>query len=579
MSSLSHRIIHIWQHRHGFLLPVILFMLVASVLAVWHINRFVAHTQAALSYRYPLDGQEGTLLHAARVLRSGEPLYQPLLPHQVMAAPYPPVHYVLLAALEYLTNPEEIVFNVTQRPIFQPGRLLSLTASVSVALLLALTVQRLGGSRIIGAVAGSLWLAFPSVQLWSTRIKADPLALAFTTVGLLAIAGYFTTERPAVCQRRVTPALVIAAVAFALAFFTKQTLFAAPLATTLTLLLTGHRKRSEPDTAAQPWKRLYQHLAPGLTFGTLYTLLVVITWISLDVITRGQYSFHVWGLHPPAWWTYGRLRKYIDLLLPAWPLMLLTGVSVGLTIRNELRWLVTLTQYRRHPVGTMHQLWLSDNLSATFMFCASYGLLGTAALVTVGTAGSHHNHLLEPQLALTLAGCSVAGRSLAQLHANVALQRLGLGLLALMLVLAQLWILRTRPAWYGGEFDLSEPAGERFVALIMSQPGEILADDVGLILAAGRMPRYNDPATMGPAIRSGLWDQRGLLADIAAQRFSLIILPFNIERFELDPMGRWSPECIAAIRQHYDLLYRDVMFSYIPGEHTGPFTAALHRSR
>ncbi len=139
-------------------------------------------------------------------------------PHQVIAAPYPPVHYVLLAALEYLTNPEAIVFDGTQRPIFQPGRLLSLIASVSVALLLGMTVQQLGGSLIMGMVAASLWLAFPSVQLWATRIKADPLALAFTAVGLLVVARYVTTERPAIHQRRVTPALVFAAVAFALAF-------------------------------------------------------------------------------------------------------------------------------------------------------------------------------------------------------------------------------------------------------------------------------------------------------------------------------------------------------------------------
>lgn len=562
MPSLSHWIINIRQHRQRSLLLVTLFLLLASPLAVWHINRFVGHTQAALSYRYPLDGQEGTLLHVARLLRSGEPLYQPLLPHQVIAAPYPPVHYVMLAALEYFTNPEGIVFNVVERPIFQPGRLLSLTASVSVALLLALAVQRLGGSLVIGAVAASLWLAFPSVQLWATRIKADPLALAFNAVGLLAVAWYLTGERPAVHQRRVAPALVIAAVAFALAFFTKQTLVAAPLATTLTLCVTGHGKQSTPDTTTQPWPRLYQHLTPGLTFAALYALLVAVTWISLDVSTRGLYTFHVWGLHPPGWWTYSRLRKYIALLLPAWPLMLLTLTGVGLAFDFWLKWFIALVRNQSQPV-------IPD---APFVFCASYGLLGTAALVAAGTAGSHHNHLLEPQLALTLAGCSVAGRSLAQLRANVTRQRLRQGLLALMLILTQLWLLRTRPAWYGGEFDLSEPVGERFVKLIMSQPGEILADDVGLILAAGRTPRYNDPATMGPAISSGLWDQRGLLEDIAARRFSLVLLPFNVHQSDLDPSGRWSPEFIAAMCQHYNLLYRDVMFSYIPGENSETLT-------
>jgi hypothetical protein len=283
-----------------------------------------------------------------------------------------------------------------------------------------------------------------------------------------------------------------------------------------------------------------------LTFTGAYTFLVAATWVMLDLVTRGQYTFHVWGLHPADWWSYGRFRKYLDLLLPAWPLMLL---SLGTLI-------VALRESRTSPI--------THRCFTVATFCASYALLGTLTLVGAGAKGSHHNHLLEPQLALTLAGCSIAGMHTHRLRALFNPQQFAAGLLVVGLLVAQLWILRDRPDWYGGEFDLRHANGARFVTLIMSQPGEVLADDVGLLLAAGRPLRYNDPATMGPAVQSGLWDQRVLLEEIAKQRFSLVLMPFDASQVHIDPSGRWTPEFVAALRTHYRILYRDVLFSYVP---------------
>jgi|GEM_PF-639795 len=585
------------------LLRIITALLIVAALALGtaHVVGFAEHTRAMLAYRYPLDGQEGTLLYEARLLRAGEPLYQPLQPDRVVAAPYPPVYYVALAALERLTNPAGGHPPVTEQPIFLPGRLLSLTAMLSVTAALTLIVRRVGKNAAIGLVSACLWLAFPPVQLWSTRIKPDTLALAFTALGLLATTWYVTrsgrnrmpegADGAADAQKRVPTGrkrmpegdvtgnwlLVGAAVAFALAFFTKQTAVAAPAATGLTLLLVGvvghwnavrggrdarMRQRStfRPLTSV---RRLLTagELRPVLLFSGIYAGLVTVIWIGLDLLTGGQYTFHVWGLHPAEWWSYGRFRKYANLILPTWPLMLLAAGSFVLLVRSAAH---------THGTDPTTASDAADGGAAAFLLCGCYGMLGTLTLVGAGTTGSHHNHLLEPQLALTLAGCSVVGASLSRfwrkerpiphrLHPATYAHWLALGLLLL-----QLWTLRERLDWYDGEFDMRDSRDEQFVALIMSRPGEVLADDVGLLLAAGRPLRYDDPATMGPAVRTGLWDQSGLLTEIEEQRFSLILLPFNATRFDIDPSGRWSPEFITALRRHYRTLYRDVMFSYVP---------------
>jgi hypothetical protein len=557
-----------------------LLVVAALALGVQHASHFAEHTQAMLAYRYPLDGQEGTLLYEARLLRAGEPLYQPLQPDRVVAAPYPPVYYLALAALERLANPAGGHPPVTEQPIFLPGRLLSLTAMLSVAAALTLIVWRIGKNPAIGLVAACLWLAFPPVQLWSTRIKPDTLALAFTALGLLAATWYVTrSRRRGMSERDVSGdwLLVSAAVAFALAFFTKQTAVAAPAATGLTLLLVGvveywnavrdgrhaqMRQRSAFRLLTSVRRRLTAgELRPVLLFSGVYAGLVAATWIGLDLLTGGQYTFHVWGLHPAEWWSYGRFRKYANLILPAWPLMLLAAGSFVLLVRSASR-----------PGGAEAVSGAAVGGAPACLLVGCYGVLGTLTLVGAGTTGSHHNHLLEPQLALTLAGCSVVGASLSRFwrkerpRARMRHPATYAHWLALGLLLLQLWTLRERLDWYDGEFDMRDSRDEQFVALIMSQPGEVLADDVGLLLAAGRPLRYDDPATMGPAVRTGLWDQSVLLNEIEAQRFSLILLPFNATRFDIDPSGRWSPEFIAALRQHYRTLYRDVMFSYVPRE-------------
>jgi hypothetical protein len=500
-------------------------------LGAWHSYRFASHSAAALSFVYPLDGLEGTLLSEARLLRAGEPLYQPLRPDRFISAPYQPLSYVALAAAEQLAyggGPPPA--DSEAGPIFRPGRALSLMSIVGAGLLAGLAAWRAAGTPLAGLLLVGLWLGFAPVQLWATRIKPDPLALLFTAAGLLIFA--LSRSKP---PQRAQLALALAALCFALAFYTKQTAVAAPAAVGLVLLLDGLRLGAD--------RRLRFELRPALFFALVYLALIGGGWLGLQWLTGGQHAAHVLGLHSTEWWSAGLFYKYAGLLVEsAWPLLLALALQLIAWLGAWLRPSLRPTPNTQHPTPSV---WLC------------YALCALAPLVLAGAEGAHHNHLLEPYLALCLAiTVRIADRRFLICNLQSAI--------CLALLLGQLLLLTQRPAWYGGEFDLERQARPQFIALIKSQPGEVLADDVALLLAAGRELRYDDPSTMGPAARIGIWDQSNLLREVAEGRFSLILLPFDATKTDTDPTGRWSPEFIAALRERYTLLYRDVIFSYVP---------------
>lgn len=532
--------------------------LAGLALGGWHVWRFGAVARAGMAQRGPLDGQEGTLLHEARLILRGEPLYQPLRPDRVVGAPYPPVHAYALAGAERLAHGDAPPRSAEEGHLFYAGRLISLGAMVAAALLAGLLAWRLGGSALAGLLAAPLLLAAAPAQLWATRIKPDPLALALSAAGLLCAALALERRGAGEGERAQSgppgrPALLApAALLCAAASFTKQTYVAAPLAVGLALLLGG--APLAPPGPARGWPRALAARWPLLLFAGTYAAAVGLGWALLDRATGGQFTFHVWGLHPPEWWDGGRFRRYAGLLLPAWPLAALCAVGL-LLLAGPLR--------------------VSGRLPGPLRLLAPlYAGLGAATIAGSGTLGSHHNHLLEPTLALTVGGCAAAGwllRGAGALATPVAGGAAGpparapLGaLLAVALLLVQGASYVERPAWYGGEFEQRHEEWRRFAELLASQPGEVLSDDIGLLLLAGREPRYDDPATMGPAARSGLWDQGGLIREVEGRRFSLILLHFDAAVQSADSYGRWSPEFIAALRANYRLLYYDRYFSYVP---------------
>lgn len=495
-----------------------------ALLLVLALFALVAGWQAALrmadllAYPYPHDGLEGTLLYEARLLRAGEPLYQPLELYRFVSAPYPPLHYVWMALFDLWSGPH----------IFWGGRMVSVVAAAVIVLATVAHTWRAGGSLAAGLVAGMLLLSAPPLILWGTRIKPDVLALMFTALGLLCTSMVFGA------RTRRSGWLWLAAVLFAAAFFTKQTAVAGPLAAGIALWAADLRDRqtAQPHGYARVggvalfrWRTLI--------FTLLYLVLALGIWAGLNLATAGQYNLHVWWSgERTEWWSFSTFRNVVGLLEFWQPMMVLAFAGVLVAIgRREL------------------------------FVAAAYVLVAPITLLGAGETGAHHNHLLETHMALALAGGAAlgwAGTSLLSRPVPV--------LVLLMSAALQLVQIGNPPAWYANQLAPNDPP-ERFLAFMRAMPGEILADDTGLLFQAGKPLRYNDPSTMGPAARIGKWDQRGLIDDIVNRRFSAIMIPVNVEKGITDsPNSRWTPEVLTAIRDHYRLLYRDTMYTYIPRE-------------
>ncbi|MEO7910083.1 MAG: hypothetical protein ABIV47_10575 [Roseiflexaceae bacterium] len=493
---------------------------------------------ALLNYPYPHDGLEGTLLHEARLLWAGEPLYQPLERLRFVSAPYPPLHPLLLGLADQFAGAH----------VFWSGRLLSLMAALGVALLIVLIVRRAGGTWLGGLLGMSLFLGAPPVLLWATRVKPDMTALLWTALGLwfaqrsLALTsdeGRRTkdeTIRIHPSSFVLRPSSVIVALCFALAFFTKQTDVMAPLGVGLALLIGDLRAFYGGGERAGYIGRLPMRWRT-LMYGLSYFALALGMWALLDLVTAGQYTAHVWGLHRSEWWSAALLGKFVVLLGPYLPAAALALLVLIRAVRTG-RALVP----------------------------ACYALVVPISLLGAGEVGANHNHLLECLLALALTTGIAAGwmAELLRPANGRAFPRMWLISGALLVLLATQLALAYQPQqWYSGELAPDAPP-DRYIAFIRAAPGEVLADDVGLLYAAGRPLRYDDPSTMGPAASSGVWDQSGLLQEITARRFSAILLPVNLDSDSVDATGRWTPEMLAAIRAHYRLAFRDTIFTYVP---------------
>ena len=498
-----------------------------------------AQLLALLSYPYPHDGLEGTLLHEARLLWAGEPLYQPLERARFVSAPYPPLHPLLLGLADQFAGPH----------VFWSGRLLSLGAALGVAALIVLIGRRAGGSWLGGLLGMSLFLSAPPVLLWATRVKPDLTALLWTALGLglatciiddlrftiydLRLDGKANRKSKIVNRKWGSGWWFVVAVCFVLAFFTKQTDVMAPLGTGLALLIADLRAFYGGGEQAGYIGRLPIRWRT-VVYGLSYFALALGVWALLDLVTAGQYTAHVWGLHRSEWWSAALLSKFVALLAPYLPAIVLALLVLIRAIRTG-RALVP----------------------------ACYALVVPISLLGAGEVGANHNHLLECLLALALT-TGIAAGWMAELLRSAYVRYSWLLSGALLVLLATQLALAYQPQqWYIGELAPDDPP-DRYLAFIRATPGEVLADDVGLLYAAGRPLRYDDPSTMGPAANSGVWDQRGLLQEIAERRFSAILLPVNLDRDSIDATGRWTPEMLAAIRAHYKLAFRDTIFTYVP---------------
>jgi hypothetical protein len=463
---------------------------------------------------------EGPVLGSLAALESGGDLAD-LYPADGWLEPpvvltlYPPAYFLAAAGLDSLAG---------SGGTFLGLRLVSATALLCILALLTLHthLRRAPPAWILALTAAAL--VTPGVYRVVAGAQADALALLLTWVGITAALG---TKGD-----RVRPGLfpvLAAAVAFFLAFFTKQSFVAAPAALVVTLIL-----ERRIGTGAK--------LTAGLATGALITVFL------LNVTTSGGYLANTLGaLTGTSGWA---------------------NLASSLSESRPVQWL---------PIGAAALFVLGRRLRPGF---PELYLLGSAMLHTTAMlkTGSSVNYLLEPTFALLLLavirwspGAGSAGPGMTgapgRARMDVALAVVFAVSLGLTASVASLREYPTMKAW-------AASAAEARVADFEGYP-LVDASFFPAILERGGRPWLNDPFAFGALEEIGRWDPSRLVADLEARR-----IPFALTTVDLGsspaPPGAGTRDLVMAYFWRSRPVWTALTESYTPSV-SGPLTVWLPR--
>lgn len=405
---------------------------------------------------------ESWLLDGARQVAQGAGLYAPADRVPMMHIAYTPLYYVVVGELQRLVGDHG----------YTVGRSVSLVATLVGAGALAWSLRRLTDRAWVGLLGAGLFLTQNlTLLLWASLQRVDPLALALTLVGL----AFVTSGRYS-----------LSAVLFLLALLTKQTFVVAPLATAIVLW---------PCRA-----RLLRFSA------------IVVGGVGLSLAV-GQWLSGGWFL----WHTVTANSNEADLTTFA----ALAGTFMqfnGLPVLAALAAL-SLPARRREWVWRVY-----------FIGCL-------LTLPSVAKLGASSNYWLE----LTAATAALLALASYRLAAWPAARLVAPTVVAGALLIAVTGYQATAVEVAGTAADLLRPSGPRYLSLVSDtsalpyrveaglidriarEPGELLTDNSGLAVAAGKRIEFEFQIFQLLAVE-GHWSERPILDAIAARRFALVAL-------------------------------------------------------
>jgi hypothetical protein len=524
--------------------------------------RFAATSAAWLDYPYPRPGSEGLILYETLLVKNGGDIYAPITPDRFISGPYPPVYYWLAAlvlpdSLPDFSSPNSVT------SIFTPGRIISLLATIvaalSVAALVILARPRRGKRGLLvgavgGVIAGATLLAMPQVMVWATRFRGDMLMIALTALGLVCVAA---GSRSVPATTRMWAWLGGGAVLFAIAFYTKQTALAGPIAAALYLLVRNWRM--------------------ALKWCVVMFVAVLVPFALLEIATGNWFYLKMVTYHslPIRTLTLERLLQFA-FWEDEWPVILL---ALGYLVYAVARVLSDMRGKR--PAKASGQAESAPESSETSII--PFFLL--AALITLPTGavvGADHNHLLMPGLAVAAGVGALAAYLLGRLTSEEVEVLAGdarrgwgangfyaVGALAAVLLASYFLLTSEQSSWYNP--DLQMPSAQqqeqlrKIVENVHENPGTaFFSDDPGVLALAGKTTPYDDPFTMAALAPQNRWDETAFRDQLRDGKLALLTLSCDVTTENSCRGDTFTPGVLDAIRDGYDLLFRDVLFTYAP---------------
>lgn len=434
---------------------------------------FLAWSFISLRSDFSWDDADPEVLNQAWRLARGESIYRSIDTPPYSFAAYPPVYFALTAVLLKLTGLS-----------FLPARILSLLAALAISWgLVRLNREWNGGVR--GGIWTSLLLFLTPAFLYnSTRSNVAMAAVAFSLWSFILFLRGSRKEKVI-----LSPLLAV------LAFYTKQTQAALPLAAMLYLVFRN--------------RRLLVPYAATLAAAGL------IPFLWLQKITDGRFFLNVFRF---ADLDYSVLQIPGIFLHHAGPLLPFIGFAL---------W----TSWRRFQKGSAEPL----------DFYTGFVLLTT--LVSLGRVGAHGQYVLELLVVSML--CLLRVTRLPAIRGREVLASIQI---LILLLYTPLFVFLEEGLW---DIPANRAAGEIY-ALLAEKPGPIVSQQGSFALFA-RGEIYIQLFHFTALARAGLWDQNLLLRDIAERKFPFVITEFPMERGELSENARerFTPEMLESLRSNY----------------------------
>ena len=450
------------ERQRGAALAAALWALSSGLMAMYVLLFLLTALCRLLRPLEELTYGESWLLDGARDVARGARLYAPADQVPMMHTAYAPMYYLAVGGLQRLIGDSG----------YTTGRALSLAATLVGTAALAWSLRRISGRRWVGLLAAGLFLTQNlTVLLWASLQRVDALALCFTLIGL----ALFVADRPS-----------LAAVLFLFALFTKQTYVVAPVAVAIAL-----------------WPRRHTLTRfAGIVLGGSVAGVLVAEWL-----TNGWFLWHIVAANT----NEPDLRTFAALM---GSFMQYNGLS-GLAAMAALV----------VPAAPGERVW------------RAYFLGSLLTLVTVAKLGASSNYWLELTAAtsavLALAACRLASFPALRLVAPVVVSGSllvavpGYQATAIQVVdtaADMLWPTSPRYMSLVGESEV-EPlrVDTRFIDELAREPGDLLTDNSGLAVAAGKRIAFEFQIFQLLAVENH-WSQQPILDAIGAQRFSLVAL-------------------------------------------------------
>jgi len=419
------------------------------------------------------DDADPEILNQAWRLAQGNEIYRGIDSPPFAFAAYTPLYYGLVGLLLKLTGLS-----------FLPARAVSMLSALAIARAMMLLGRRWHSGRAAGFGAACVLFVIPAFLYNATRSHPQMLAVALSVWSLFFLL-----------RKDRTFDVILSALLAMLAFHTKQTQVALPLAGVIYLALRDRR-------------RLIPYLAALAVTGVLPLL-----W--LQKLTDGYFLYDTVQLARIA---YSVLQIVPVFLHHGGPLLVFMIAAA-------------------HLSGQRFRAGRWDVLDCYF------AVLFLTTLVSLGRLGAHGQYLLELLVVTVIfllrsfRGLPVRGREL-----WISVQIL------FLLIYTPLFIAVEE----GPRNVAASRAAQKIYPLISTGAGPILSQQGSFPLFA-RGEIHIQLFHFTALHRAGLWDQRLLLGEIERRAFSWIITEFALEESVLsdDDRERFTPEMVEALRQNY----------------------------